>query len=309
MTSVRFELHGPLNTVTDVRGVGASRTDTDEVESFVMAELSRLESVFSVFDTKSELSRWRMGEVARPSQELTHVLAEALVWQQRSAGVFNPLVGELTMLWARAENEQCLPDDEAVDSATRAIAGPRFRIGSDGPIQIGDCSNIDLNAIAKGFIVDLVTEKTFSEFEFDQLTVNVGGDARRLGAGSSPIGIENPLRPYDNEPPLTVVELTAGAIATSGPSRRGFKIGGERFSHVIDPRSGWPANGPAGVSIAANNACTADVVATVASVLDPASAVEWVARQDGVAGLVIGNDGEVTATPGWIDRFGGFKRA
>ena len=96
--------------------------------------------------------------------------------------------------------------------------------------------------------------------------------------------------------------VRARGLATSGSARRGWRIAGRWYSHVIDPRSGRPVDHVASASVVAPDAATADAVATVLSVLAPAEGVAFVEGLDDVpdvAALVVGADGSTWRSAGW----------
>jgi thiamine biosynthesis lipoprotein len=130
------------------------------------------------------------------------------------------------------------------------------------------------------------------------VTVNAGGDLAHRGGPPIRVGVENPLRPYDNEPPLMTIEVADAGLATSGRARQGVRIGGVWHSHVVDPRTGRPVDDVASVSVTACDAGTADVMATVLGVLDLDEALAWASAR-GLAMLRIAPDGSRASTTGW----------
>jgi thiamine biosynthesis lipoprotein len=301
MTEQVFSHQGLLGTVVEVRVLAGSRQLAEAVDRVVVGEVDRLERVFSVFDETSELCRWRRGETHAMSAEFAQVLSAASEWMDRSGGRFNPLVGELTAMWLQAESDGVTPSQEAAGAAAAMIRAPRFVIEHGSPVMTGDCSALNLNAMAKGFIVDRALDAAAS-CGAGSVCVNAGGDLAHRGEGTVRAGIENPHRPYDNEPPVTVIEVSNAALATSGDARRGFRVGPDWFGHVIDPRTGWPVDRIASMSVVAPDAMTADVVATVAGVRSPTQAITYLEQLDGVEGLVIDADGQRVATTGWASR-------
>ena len=167
------------------------------------------------------------------------------------------------------------------------------------PVRLGDCAELNLNAIAKGFVVDAAVRSVAAEFDPAVILIGAGGDLAQRGEQPSRVAIENPLRPYDNEPPIALVELHNGGLATSGGSRRGFRIGDHHYSHVIDPRSGSPVEHHASISVLAADAMTADVLATVAGMLAPADAVGYVEGLSGVGCLVVDAAGRRLTDSTW----------
>ena len=299
-----FVRQGMLGTVVDLRIRASHEAEAAAADRFVAGQITRLEAVFSAFDPKSELCRWRRGECRQPSDDFCRLMGHALAWHRRTGGAFNPLTGELTAMWHEAERSGRPPDSRDLERVAAAIAAPRFEMVDGVPVPTGDCARLNVNAIAKGFIVDRVVSAAGMQFDVEGMCLNAGGDVLHQGGRGQAVGIENPLRPYDNVPPLTVIHLQNEAVATSGPSRRGFEIASQRFSHVIDPRTGHPASGPAGVSVVADTTMTADVAATVACVLGTEEALDWLAATDDLAGLVIDGNANAVADPTWERRFG-----
>ncbi len=274
-------------------------------------EIERLQAIFTTFDPSSELCRWRDGTLPRPSPEFSRLMGQVLMWWERSEGAFNPLAGRLGTLWAEAERSGRPPDDDELSHTVAGVQKPCFSM-VDGVVTVeGDCRDLNLNAMAKGYIVDRSLDALErwldgNRLDIEAMVVNAGGDICQRGAVSSLIGIENPLRPYDNEPPLTTVELHNGAIATSGGSRRGFTVGERRHSHLLDPRTGLPVTNTASVTVVTGDAATADVVATAAAVMGPTGAVDWIDSLSvdsaaPIAGMVIRPDGTRHTTAGWRD--------
>ncbi len=259
----------------------------DAVGAQLRTEIERLENVFSVYRPQSTLSRWKndphlstLKSTEHP--ELCEVLALAEHWRQATAGCFTPLADEFANLWRIAEAEQLLPNAGQLAILHGSIADPRYRIDANsGDItKTGDCSFLSLHAIAKGWIVDRAAELAMADERVSAVLVNIGGDLRLCGPetfATSTIAIENPLRAYDNEPPLCTVQLSNGGLATSGGSRRGFTIGGLWYSHVIDPRTGTPVDRIASASVFAPNTATADAIATMLSVVEPTEGLAFIA--------------------------------
>ncbi len=293
----RFEHQGLLGTVIDVR-IGASEDAATEADHRIVAEITRLEAIFSAFDPSSELSRWQRGELAQPSRPFCEVMAATLHWQERSAGRFNPLIGLLTDEWRQAERGGRLPPAERLAEVVSSIGAPRFHLVDGNPVATGDVSGLNLNAIAKGFIVDR-SSAAAAGCGVESVLVNAGGDLRHWGCEPVPVAIENPHRPYDNEPPLARIHIHNAAVATSGNARRGFRVGQRWFGHVIDPSTGQPVTDTASITVVAPSALVADALTTTAGVLAPADAIAYLNGMHGADGLVVAEDGTVLVTEGW----------
>lgn len=301
----RFRHHPLIGTIVEIAVVlpdGADAAEAHRLDDLMVAEMVRLERVCSAFDPHGELERWKRGELAEPSDDFCAVMAAARELQLDTGGAFNPAAGVLTDAWRAAERAGAAPDHSLLAELAASIATPRFVIDDSGrPVPVGDCSVLQLNAFAKGWIVDRALAVGWAVGVAAAITVNAGGDlAHRSAAGMSGarVAVENPLRPYDNEPPLMTIELADAGLATSGRARAGFRIGGRRYSHVLDPRTGLPVDGVASVSVVAATAGHADAMATLLGVLDTDGAIAEADRR-GLACLRIASDGARTSNARW----------
>lgn len=266
--------HTPLlGTLVEIQ-IGASPEVAADADEVAVAEFLRLNEVFSTYLDDSELNRWRRGEVDSCSAELVEVLTAAQHWYELSDGAFHPALGGLSDLWTAATD--AAPAGEALSALSGAPLPYQVRQGE--VVRLSDCSGVDLNAIAKGYIVDRALEAASQVAGVTSVMVNAGGDLRHCGEGSVRVRIEDPARPYDNAPPRWRVTIRDGALATSSITRRGFKIGGEHLGHVLDPRTGSPITHTASVTVLASSTMLADALATVLGVLPIRDALAFAAE-------------------------------
>lgn len=297
--------HEPvLGTVLSLHLAGRSARSLRQAERLLLSEIGRLEAIFSIHDPTSELSRWKAAPGDGPvGSELALLLRLGLDWQAATGGLFNPAAGLLVARWRQAATLDEVPPEEELAALAASIARPRYALGPDGPIKDGDCRPLDFNALAKGLVVDLASAAVLEAFRLDSLVVNIGGDLVHRGGGGALVAVEDPARPYDNAAPIASLTVRNAGMATSGSARRGAHIGGRWFSHVIDPRSGWPADEVASATVVAADAATADVLATPLSILQPAEGLALVARlaprADEPACLVAGADGTTHRNSAW----------
>lgn len=293
--------HPLLGTNVEIRIIAAGPTSAHELakagEQAALVEMERLQSVFSVFDPASELSRWRAGGDVEPSGELVEVLEAAQCWWAASGGAFHPATAHLRQRWLRAEAEQELPSPDELRGLAGDLGRLPFAVNDGTATRIGDCSGLDLNAIAKGYIVDRgVAAAAACEGVIDVL-VNAGGDLRHVGTDPLRVGVEDPRSP--GGVPIRVVELGEAAMATSGPVHRGFRIEAQWFGHVLDPRTGWPVAGRPSTTVLAPDAMSADALATVVGVLDWADAVRVILGVPGAAAITVDPEGEERSFGQW----------
>lgn len=303
LATSRGTYHPLLGTNVEVR-VTAGGDEVEQAmavaaaaEGAVVAEMERLQGLFSVYDRDSELCRWRSGRLDPPSAELGEVLAAAQRWWQASGGGFHPAAGSLRRLWLEAEAEQRLPAPAELDRLVATLTELPFRVDGTGIHRTADCTGVDLNAIAKGYIVDRGLAAAVATGEVVDVLVNAGGDLRHTGPEPVRVGVEDP--DAVGGAPLAVLTLAEGALATSGSVHRGFRIGGEWFGHVLDPRTGRPVEERPSTTVRAPDAITADALATVVGVLAWDEAAAVIAAVPGAAALAVLPGGRTLRAGEW----------
>jgi FAD:protein FMN transferase len=275
---------------TDATGHISSRARRPEqLEALLLQRVDDLENTFSVYRPKSEFNRWWRNEITTDalSVELRTVLQQAKHWQTVSGGAFNPSVGIASELWTRAADRQALPSQAALEQAAQQIAAPSTKPRN-------------LNAIAKGFIVDQAADRVHQQAYVDSIVLNLGGDLVHRGNGFATVSIQNPLRAYENEPPLFRLNITNAAVATSGSAARGWSINGAWFSHVLDPRTAQPVSHIASATAVARSATEADALATILSVCTDDERTSFAATLDPtIAFCVVRSDGSAHTNQMW----------
>lgn len=292
-----------MGTSLELRVLADDAESAARAEQRALAEIDRLSLVFSGYDPSSELSRWQSaapGPVAA-SLELRELLAACDHWRTRSGGAFDARVEVLSRLWTRSARVSRAPSDSEISRALAVLSRPAWRVSPEaGTIErLSDCP-ITLNAIAKGFIVERACAAALVESQGVRgLLLNSGGDLRICGEFVRRLAIADPSADSESSPPLTTIEVRERAVATSGGSQRGFQVGGRRFSHIIDPRTGRPANRVASATVIARHSADADALATICNVLEPEESLRLVASLEGAECLIVTREGRVVRSPGW----------
>jgi thiamine biosynthesis lipoprotein ApbE len=290
-----------LGTSLDVWLVGPNAA-AERAEDVVLDEFERLRRVFSLYDPDSELSRLNRSTGPVPlSADLAAVMSRYEHWQSLSGGSCNSRVGALVQLWADAERAGVLPDRDELARLAARLSGPGWRWGPiPGTITRLDDAVLDLNAVAKGYILHSTSRTLRAALpEITAGLINLGGDLTGWGDTSWRLGVQDPFRPEDNARPLTGLSLANAAVATSGGYQRFFTVGSNRFSHLIDPRTGWPADGIASATVLAPDSPAANVLATTLCILSPADGLRLVARVPGAECLIVTARGDVVRSQGF----------
>jgi len=223
----------------------------------------------------------------------------------RSGGLFNPAIGKMIALWGFASDKppQGPPPTPAAIREILELNPQMTDVGVEGIQMRGrnPAVKLDFGAFAKGYAVDRAIER-LQAMGIHHAIVNAGGDLRAIGRhGERPwrVGIRHPRE----SGMLASVEVEGDeSVFTSGDYERFFDWEGKRYDHIIDPRSGYPAEGVSSVTVFARQADLADAAATALFVAGPKG---WlpVARAMGVSGvMLVDEQGVIHMTPGIRDR-------
>jgi thiamine biosynthesis lipoprotein len=286
------------------------RIETDNVEAakraeaIALQEIDRLCDVFSHYSKTSEfakLANLPIGDSMNVSPDLAGLLRRCEKWIEVSDGAFNPGAEFLSRRWQLGMKLNQAPTTRELQQDVTVINQRHWTVQSDSnSVTRNSASPLSLNAIAKGTILDNVAQSVMDRApEVRGLCVNIGGDVRVAGSSAQWVSIPNPNSDMLESSPLQNLSLTKGAIATSGVSERSIKIGDQSYSHIFDPRTGQPCNHVISASVIAPDAETADVLATICSVLPTTVSVALVESIPGCQCLLVDFSGALIASSLW----------
>lgn len=268
----------------------------------VFAEFERLDALMSVWREGSDVVRVNeaAGSHAVPvSPEVMAVLRAARQVSDWSDGAFDVSFGALSGLW-RFDHDQDNRIPPAADVAARLplVDYRRVELHGDSVRLATPGMRAHLGGIGKGYAIDravaLLQARGFADF-----LVQSGGDLYAAGTrGGRPwaIGIRDPRGSDDQH--VAVLDLTDAAISTSGDYERFFEQDGRRYHHILDPRTGQPAEGTRSVTIVAAESMLADALATAVFVLGPDAGMALIERLPEVEGMIVDAAGEVWESSG-----------
>ena len=256
-----------FGTLVEVSVYGEDEVKAKQAVAAVMQEFQRLHNLLHAWKPSplSELNTaFAQGKALPLSPELEAMLRDAAQLSEQSGGLFNPAIGGMVKLWGFHADEfkPALPDEKQL--AALVAAQPQMkdisfssatlhRAGEITASSRNRAVQLDLGGYAKGYALDRAAE-LLENMGVHNALINIGGNVMALGAhGSRPwrVGIQHPRKPG----PLATLELHDGeAIGTSGDYQRYFELGGKRYCHLIDPRSGQPAQGVQAVTVLTHGA-------------------------------------------------------
>ena len=277
------------------------KSDQANLKSQVDARLEAVNASMSAYQKNSSISRFNESvqtDWFAVSPGFALVTDTALDIASRTGGAFDPTVGPLVKLWGFGKEQgNSVPTEDEISKLVALTGFENLQVDADSSAIKKSISNLqlDLNAIAKGYAVDLLAAEV-AAFGYQNYLVEIGGELRVSGvnADGDPwrIGIERPDVGNAGDRKQRGLFLSAGGIATSGDYRNAFVSDGVRYSHIIDARTGSPVSHDlASVTVVADSAMLADGWATALMVLGPDEGRK-IADQLGLAGFFIVRDGE-----------------
>lgn len=235
-----------------------------------IADVRRIEAKFSRYRDDSVTTRINRAAGGAPvaiDGETAALLRYADQCHAASAGRFDITSGVLRRAWDFKRDPPRLPDDTTL-AAALALVGWHDVEWSDTAIRLPRARmEIDFGGVGKEYAADRAAT-ILAEHGIQHALVNLGGDVRAAGAQAdgSPwrVGIKHPR---ERDAVIATVALHSGAVATSGDYERYFEIGGRRYCHVLDPRTGYPVEHWQSVSVIAPLCVVAGSLATIAMLL------------------------------------------
>lgn len=274
----------------------ADEKAADDAAEAAWARVDQLNQELSDYLPDSELNRLcrrtdagPMTEPVHVSDDLWTVLAQSVEASKLTDGAFDVTVGPLTRLQRQSRKSGRLPDQRELKEALKSVGWRYIRLDPEhhcvqllhGKMQL------DFGAIAKGYTSDEVVKLLRRR----GLTHVLCGGAGDIALGDPPPGrtewriaiqsLKNPEQMSD------YVGIKNCGISTSGDTYRSAIVKGERYSHIIDPRTGLGLTNRIGATTVAPNAMTTDWLGTAISVLGPQKGLELIERLDGAAARIV----------------------
>lgn len=300
-----------FGTLVDISIYGEEEAQAQQITSQITREFQQIHN---------RLHAWKPSEInginytfaeGRPKliePDIVNIIQDATQLSIQSEGLFNPAIGKLIKAWGfqRDEFTPVIPDQTVLN--TLLAEQPKMTdIVINGRQIVSNNPNVklDLGGYAKGYALD-VGLKLLHEFHVENALINIGGNVIALGKhGDRPwvVGIQHPRKPDA----IATIALESGwAIGTSGDYQRYFIQEGKRYCHIIDPRTGLPAQGTQSVTVLIPPGNHAGVLSDVTSkpiFISERSKKAEAAIKMGVSHvLVIEEDGQILATPAILPR-------
>ena len=297
MTERIFFAMGTVNTLTVFGGNGEAAAEKAKQR---VLELHRK---LSAFDERSEICRINANAGIRPTQvcaDTAALIGRCAAFARETNGLFDVTIHPLSMLWKTAIRQKTPPDPQKVTSLLRLTNSRDVR--TDAVRRTVTLKRrgqaLDLGGAAKGYAADEV-KRIFLRENAGRALINLGGTVVAVG-GPYRIGVQNPLA--ETGVPFAYLELSDRAVVSSGRYEQGFTVNGRYFHHIIDPRTGEPADTDLiGVTLVGDSAETLDVLSTAAMLAGMEKSLPLLAAY-GAEAVFVTKQNRVYTTDGLKDR-------
>jgi thiamine biosynthesis lipoprotein len=287
-----------MGTTYHIKVVTWLNKDTDSLRGKIEQRLSEINSSMSIYMEDSEISRFNKYQTIdknfEVSDDFIRVVAIGKRLYEITGGAWDATINPIVNIWGfgNYKKKRKIPSIEQIKKLKENIGFNYINISDEGHLvkKKGKVA-LDFGSIAKGYAVDelstLILETGINDF-----IVEIGGEVYASGIRKDKknwkVGINMPKKDASYNKIYKTVRLRGRALATSGDYRNFFEYQGKSYSHVLDPRTGWPvSNGVVSVSILAGSCAVADGLATAVTVMGHEKGIELVNSLDNIETLVV----------------------
>ena len=280
------------------------------LQRIIQSELDGINAEFSNWDPSSSISRFNLLEAGCVrSPRLAALMKESKKIEALTDGAFDVTVSPLIELWGFGTqwSTDDIPASDRIKASMSHMGGEKIQVNDDEICKLSAGVSINLSAIAKGYAVDVVAEKLI-ELGYRHYLVEVGGEltAAGLNTRSQPwqVGIKRPQSDMQQALTDVAIGLSGKSIATSGDYYNYFELDGKRYSHILNPATGYPVeHSVSSVTVIAPLCSTADAWATALLVLGPEAGLR-IAEEQGLPVLMLEHQGSTIralTSSHWVD--------
>lgn len=291
-----------MGTEVSVTVVARSAEEGEKAIDAALEEVRRLDRMMSLYKDDNEITKINMAAGRKPvrvSPEIIEVVEAAERVSRLTRGAFDITVGPLVVLWQMRLKEGRVPSQKEIEAVMPRVGYRNIKIDRhkseiflEKPGMI-----IDLGGVAKGYAADRAAS-VLAGHGIRDAVIAIAGDIRVMGRrpGGEPwrIGIQHPR---EKDRLLGVLNLSDISVSTSGGYERFMIVGKERYHHIIDPRTGMPAEGMESVTIIGSEGAIIDPLTTALFILGQKEGMNLV-KKLGYEAVFVDSNGTVLSTEG-----------
>ena len=245
-----------------------------DLQKEIEAELKKIDNSLSTFNNQSVISKVNNNETTKLDELFIEIFDKAKAISKETDGAFDMTVAPLVNLWGFGFKQGTTPSKQQIDSLKQLVGYEKVSLIMGKRIKKTDQRiMLDCSAIAKGYGSDVVA-RLFKKYDIKNFMIEIGGEIVVSGNSESrvpwKIGVNKPIEDSTNTNTelQTVLNITNKAMATSGNYRNFYYMGGKKFAHTIDPKTGYPVqHSLLSATVLAADCATADAYATAFMVM------------------------------------------
>ena len=268
----------------------------DDFKTKIEKQLDEINQKFSTYSDDSEISiiNKSNADLMKLSSEFEYVLDKALYYCKLVNGNYDITVGPLVNLWGFNSNKNILPSADDISAVLDNIGYQNISLNNHYLVKKNKNVVIDLNSIAKGYGVDKISE-FLDKNGYDNYLVEIGGELSSKNNNNYDdwiVGIQDP----QSNLVMKKIKLNNLSMATSGTYNNSFELDGKNYSHILNPKTGYPyQHKTISATVIAKDCIDADAYATLSMTIEPIDVVDLINQDDDVEVYIleIDQDGNI----------------
>jgi len=253
--------------------------------------LNQIDFIFSNYREDSVLTKVNLNASISPvavPAEFIDLTVQSISYSEITSGAFDITVGKLYGLWKKSSSVNNMPEKAQVESDLKCTGYKNILLDKEkNTVSFNsNCLELDFGAIGKGYAVDEVV-RIVKSHGIKKGLINFSGNIyaldRQTGEEGWEVGVNDP---FNKSSVVDYLNIENFGVSTSGDYEKYFLIDGKRYSHIIDPHTGYPVENLSSVTVLADSATKADALSTAFSVMGKIKTTEFV-KKNGVAGVMI----------------------
>ena len=270
----------------------------DELLEDVETEITRLESLFSVTRPNSDIARLNAEGKVEADADTVKLIEMAKNMCEMTNGALDISVYPVVLLWGFTNGNYRVPKNSEIKDALRFVDYAQIEI-NESIVQLDEGMKLDLGAVAKGYTSDKICE-LLRENGVTSAVINLGGNVQTIGKRPDEkkwrVAVKNP---FETDKNLLVVEIEDAAVITSGNYERYFDADGKRYCHIIDSKTGYPAdNGIVSMTVIGKSGFECDAMSTALFVMGPEKVIELWKTLDDIEMIYVTDEEKIYITEG-----------
>lgn len=285
-----------LGTVIEVQIRDVDEQNAEDVITKAFAEVKRIDDLFTTYSEESPV--WKLNNSSDSIISVDPEIYSLIVFcdsiTKLSNGSFDLSLDNLTKAWGFYTDDPKLPTKAEIDSALLNSGWQNIVLLGDNKIIKKEKVRLNFGAIAKGYAVDKAID-VLKNSGIKQAIVNAGGEISVIG-NDWVVGIQHPR---EINSLIKKIKLDGFTVATSGDYEQYFEVDGNRYHHILDPKTGYPSTGLQSVTIINKSNTFADALATAVFVMGKENGIKLIESLDNTEAMIIDEEGKIFYSSGF----------